>query len=270
VVDTEVTETALFPERVGDRLRAARIKAGLDLNDIATKTRVPLRHLEGIEAGDYSHLPSLTYCIGFARAYARAVGVDEKGIPDDVRAEVELSAPETKTFVEYEVSDPARIPGKTLAWTAAGICLLFAIGVMIWFSQRMADPRDTAPVVAQSESDPVDAITTNAVVPVVAPVAPTGQVVLTALKPVWLKIYEAEGSKRLFEKEMAIGESFTVPADAVRPQIVTGRPEALKVTIGGTEVAALGPPEKTIADLDISATALAARPVAQPVTTAQP
>ena len=53
-------ESVLFPERVGDRLRAARLTAGLDLSDVATKTRIPLRHLTAIEAGDYDLLPSIT------------------------------------------------------------------------------------------------------------------------------------------------------------------------------------------------------------------
>src|SRR3546814_2666193 len=66
--------------------------------------------------------------------------------------------------------------------------------------------------------------------------------------------------KRLFEKEMAAGETYTVPADAQNPQILTGRPQALRVTIGGKEVAPLGPADRTITDVGISAAALNARP----------
>ena len=44
---------------------------------MAARTRVPLRHLEAIEQGAYEALPSQTYAVGFARAYARAVGLDE-------------------------------------------------------------------------------------------------------------------------------------------------------------------------------------------------
>jgi cytoskeleton protein RodZ len=98
--------------------------------------------------------------------------------------------------------------------------------------------------------------------PLAGPPPPmTGAVVLTAKEPVWLRIYEA-GGKRLFEKEMAANESYTVPADAASPEILTGRPDALKVTVGGKEVAPLGPPQKTVKDLPISAAALSARPPA--------
>ena len=72
-------------ERAGDILRTAREAQGLSVADIATRTRVPLRHLEAIEASDYSVLPSSTYAVGFARAYARAVGVEEVPIAQMVR-----------------------------------------------------------------------------------------------------------------------------------------------------------------------------------------
>src|SRR3546814_11154552 len=53
---------------------------------------------------------------------------------------------------------------------------------------------------------------------------------------------------------------YTVPADAQNPQILAGRPQALRVTIGGKEVAPLGPADRTITDVGISAAALNARP----------
>src|SRR3546814_3862603 len=59
---------------------------------------------------------------------------------------------------------------------------------------------------------------------------------------------------------MAAGETYTVPADAQNPQILTGRPQALRVTIGGKEVAPLGPADRTITDVGISAAALNASP----------
>ena len=73
----EATSDAMLPliERVGDRLRAARLSAGLSLEDIAEKTRIPLRHLDALERSDYAALPSFTYAAGFVRAFARALGV---------------------------------------------------------------------------------------------------------------------------------------------------------------------------------------------------
>ncbi|MET0137909.1 MAG: helix-turn-helix transcriptional regulator, partial [Sphingobium sp.] len=55
------------------QMRAAREAAGLQLTEVAARTRVPLRHLEALERGDFAALPGITYCAGFTRAYARAV-----------------------------------------------------------------------------------------------------------------------------------------------------------------------------------------------------
>ena len=52
--------------------------------------------------------------------------------------------------------------------------------------------------------------------------------------------------------------------------ILTGRPDALAVTVGGKSVAPLGPPEKSVSDLPISGAALLARPAAPPPASAMP
>ncbi len=44
------------------------------------------------------------------------------------------------------------------------------------------------------------------------------------------------------------------------PMILTGRPDALSVTVGGQAIPPLGSPEKTISDVPVSASALLARP----------
>jgi cytoskeleton protein RodZ len=256
VVEPQENEAALFPERVGDRLRVARTKAGLDLSDIATKTRIPLRHLQSIETGDYSAFPSPTYCVGFVKAYARAVGADEVVLARDLRVELGDVRQDTRhEYYDAEDADPARLPSRTLAWTAAAILLLFLIGYGIWRTQMMSGG-DTS---SSEVSTPAD-VPTVPVQPTAqpAPPNPTGQVALTARGPVWIRVYD-KANKVLFEKEMAAGETYAVPANADQPQIRTGGAERIAVTIDGREVAPLGAPERTIKDVGVSATALTAR-----------
>jgi hypothetical protein len=103
----------------------------------------------------------------------------------------------------------------------------------------------------------------NAAEPATATAPATGDVVLTAKETVWARVYDAN-DKVLFEKEMVAGERYLVPADANNPKIRTGRADLITVTVGGKEVAALGPAERTIKDVGISAAALAARPPVLP------
>jgi cytoskeleton protein RodZ len=259
-------DTALFPERVGDRLRAARIKAGLDLQDIATRTRVPLRHLTAIEAGDYASLPSATYCAGFTKAFAKAVGEDDVTLARMVREEMGQRPAEAR----YEPSmvddaDTGPVPSRKLAWIAAGLAIATLVVAGIWQSSRSDLPETldrsvetTAPAVA----DPA--------APAQQAAAPaTGEVVLTAKEVVWLRIYDAN-DKVLFEKEMAAGERYLVPADANNPKIRTGRADLIAVTVGGKDVPTLGPAERTVKDVGVSAAALAARAAVPAPTAAAP
>jgi hypothetical protein len=96
--------------------------------------------------------------------------------------------------------------------------------------------------------------------PATAPVAPplSGAVALTAVQPVWLKVYEKSGPT-LFMGEMAPGQRFEVPATANDPQIRTGRPQAVQVTVGGKPVPALGKADRTIGDVSLKPDALLAR-----------
>jgi len=58
---------------------------------------------------------------------------------------------------------------------------------------------------------------------------------------------------------MALNESFTVPADAQGVTIRTGRPDALRITVGGREVPRLGTGPGLIKGVPVSAAALLAR-----------
>jgi hypothetical protein len=82
--------------------------------------------------------------------------------------------------------------------------------------------------------------------------------VLTATDEVWLRVYEADGP-RLFESTLKAGDRYEVPATAKRPQIWTGRPDALNVTVGSAAVAPLGAPETTISDVSLLPADLLAR-----------
>ena len=63
---------------VGAGLQAAREAKGLSLQDVAAATRVHWRYLASIESMDVEKLPSRPFAIGYVRAYARVLGIDEE------------------------------------------------------------------------------------------------------------------------------------------------------------------------------------------------
>ena len=246
-------------QTVGEKLKAERERRALSLDDIAIQTRIPMRHLDAIERSEYEKLPGSTYAIGFTRSYARAVELDDVKIGSELRIELAQSGIGgfQATTPNYEPTDPSSVPSRMLAWTAAAIGVLVIGGFLIWRSYFM-----NGDLVAADPAPAEQTVTEQAAAPAAAPANaapnPTGEVTLTAKDVVWIKVYD-ESRKRLFEAEMKAGDKYIIPKDANNPMIITGRPQMLTVTIDGKEVAPLGTAESTIADVGVSAAALAGR-----------
>jgi cytoskeleton protein RodZ len=253
-------------QTVGEQLKAAREAQGLTLTEVASRTRVPVRHLDAIERSEFSTLPGTTYTVGFARSYAKVMELDDVKLANDLREELAQGGYHgmTARMPAYEPADPARVPPRWLAWSAAALAVALLIAYFIWRSFALSNDTpsaEAAKVIAEAEigkqsAAPSPASNSEAI-------DPNGEVVISATETVWLKIYDKD-NKRLIEKEMQPGERYIVPADAQNPMIVTGRPQVLNVTIGGKPVASLGSGDKSIADVGVSAAALLARKPASP------
>ncbi len=260
-VDTGHGAAPAQPERAGDILRAAREAQGLTLVEVAARTRVPLRHLEAIDASDYAALPSPTYAVGFSKAYARAVGADEVGIAQLVRSDVAKLGRRTPEYEPYMMTDPARVPSRGVAVVALGLALAVLILVGLWYGTDWFRGGDTG-----GASGPATVATVPAAVPAAAPksAAPTtGQVTLTATDDVWMRVYDAD-NKTLYLGTMKPGEKFDIPADAREPMINVGRPDKLTVTLNGANVPPLGTGERAIKDVNVGPAAIAARLAGSP------
>lgn len=248
--------------RAGVMLAEARAAAGLELAEVSARTRIPQRHLAAIEAGEYAKLPSRTYAVGFSRTYARLVGLDERTVTEQVRLDLAAGDPQGPMRPDrFEPGDPARVPSRRLAWFSALAVVVLVVGAFTfyrtYFSPGLGPPPLTAPTpTAAAPTVPAAAARPQATA------APTGPVVFTGLVDgTWVKFYDGAG-KRLFEGQMAKGQSFTVPADAQDPQAWTGRPNALAITVGGRPVPKLSEVETVMKDVPVTAEALLARPTA--------
>jgi cytoskeletal protein RodZ len=232
---------------VGERLRAAREEKGLALEDVAAQTRIPRRHLESIETADWDKLPAPTYTIGFARSYASSVGLDRTEIGDQLRAEMGGQRPASTTPEVFEAADPARTMPKWLVLGAIAAVLLLVL-LMSWLNNRSLEGGEEP--AEQTAAAPADPATVAAQAPPPAQPASEGPVVLTAVEPVWLQVYERGGSK-LFEGELAAGQRFEVPANATAPLLRTGKPQALRINVGSATAPAVGPPATTVRDVSL-------------------
>jgi cytoskeletal protein RodZ len=242
-MDEELVETDV--PSVGERLRAAREEKGLSLEDIAAQTRIPRRHLEAIEGADWDRLPAPTYTIGFARSYASVVGLDRADIADQLRGEMGGSRA-TPTAEVFEPADPARTMPKGLV-IGAILAVIVLVLVMSWLSRRSLEQPDESATNTAAPAAP--ATPPPAAAPPAAPAA-QGPVVLTASDAVWLQVSE-KGGATLFSGLLQPGQSYTVPATATAPVLKTGKPEALRVTVGTAVAPPVGPAATRISDVSL-------------------
>jgi cytoskeletal protein RodZ len=241
--ETELPEVA----PVGEQLRAAREKQGLSLEDVASQTRIPRRHLENLEAGDWSQLPAPTYTLGFAKSYAGAVGLDRTEIGDQLRAEMGGYRPESTTQDVFQPADPARAMPKGLVIGAlVAVVVLFLI--FSWLHNRSLAPAPQEVPAAATTQAPAPQQQAAQPQPQAAPAA-NGPVVLTATDQSWIQI--TDNGKTLFEGLLQPGQTYQVPPTATAPKLKAGKPETLKITVGNAVAPPVGPPGKVAANVSL-------------------
>ncbi len=264
------TETDIAPQGAAERLRQAREAKGMSIEQVSAKTRITNRHLELMEQGKFGSLPGRTYAIGFAKTYARVVGENEEEIADGVRENMALEVPEGGTLdrsADFEPGDPGKVPGAGLTWLSLFAVIALGVGAYMFYNTyygtgaspgSLVDDAAAALADATGGEDGTEGGASGAAV------APDGPVVFTAQEDgIWVRFYDGS-SNVLLEKLMAKGEAWTVPAQAVEPQIRTGRPDAFAITIGGQSVPVLDPEPRVVSDIVISAEALLARSAEEP------
>ena len=244
---TEDSDDIVQAPSVGERLRAAREKMKLSLEDIANSTRIPLRHLENLEASEWSALPAPTYTIGFAKSYASAVGLDRTDIGEDLRAEMGGQRYDQGSPEVFEPADPARTMPKWLVLSAIAAIVLVVIA-MTWFNNRSLEPDAPATVEEPAPTQQAGPVRTQPAQQTPAPNA-SGAVVLTATDAAWIQV--TDNGKTLFAGELAAGQTFAVPQTATAPKLKAGKPEALRVTVGTTTAPPVGPAGKVASNVSL-------------------
>jgi cytoskeleton protein RodZ len=261
---------------VGERLRAAREAQGLTLDEIASSTRIPKRHLQTIEQGRYDGLPAPTYSTGFIKSWARQLGLDGRELAEEFRSELGVLSTERTQPLPYEPADPRRTPPAGLALLALLVAVVVALGYLYWrgTTEKPAEIAATASDQPTTPASPAPAPAGPAAAPTqVAPAATaqlqaTGPVVIGATGDVWVKI--SDGGRTLFMNMLHPGDRFEVPADAAAPLLTTGRPGQTTITVGQTRIPPVGAPDRAAKDISLKPADLLARMTAVPPTEQAP
>lgn len=107
--------------RLGPDLRQAREARGWALDAVAEHLRIRLPYLEAIEDGRNADLPTAAYAIGFIRAYAKLLDLDENEFARRFRAEAGEGGRRTELTFPAPVAERG-VPA--LAVVAVGVVLV--------------------------------------------------------------------------------------------------------------------------------------------------
>ncbi|WP_313001612.1 helix-turn-helix domain-containing protein [Brevundimonas sp.] len=133
-------------ETLGEALRAARLASGRSMAQLSTMTRVHPRYLTALEQNEFSVLPSRIFSMGYVRAYAGALGLDEltaverfkREFPD---AAVPLQAPTGAALQQMRRTSP-----RILA--ALGVLVLAVVGWNVFQRVVRIEPPHPSDLVA--------------------------------------------------------------------------------------------------------------------------
>ena len=130
---------------IGNSLREARLRQGLDFPEIEQATKIRGKYLRALEEEQFEVLPAQTYVKGFLRSYSDYLGLDGQLYVDEfnsryVRGELEEEE-EQQPFRPRDGGASSRsstLPGKAVLLTVAVIAGLtvFALAAAKWGGQK--------------------------------------------------------------------------------------------------------------------------------------
>jgi cytoskeletal protein RodZ len=241
---------------VGSDLRAARIAAGLSLDDVADRVRVRSTVVERIEADDFSLCGGDVYARGHIRTIANVVGTDPAAVVAEFDRVHAPHAPSASEVFEAETGTTPERRGPN--WTAAMAAALLVVAMIVVF-QVARSTGSTGPVAHGSSSGGPGASSTShpgstqpagtprptvSATPsptVVAQVPPSAQGVTVRLEVTtgasWVS---ATGSgKKLFEGLLKAG-TIKIFTDTKLVKLVIGNAGAVDLTVNGVSIGSPG------------------------------
>lgn len=125
---------------VGSRLRCARKKQKITLEQAEEETKIRIKYLQAIEADNWHLFPNRVYVLGFIRRYARFVGLDEEKILKEFKREFGEFKLLAKRSRQPRLVDQIIITPKLLLVTISTIAVIALVGYIIFSARSISKP----------------------------------------------------------------------------------------------------------------------------------
>jgi len=156
---------------LGDRLRRARTKRRIGLEEIARETRIDARHLSALEKNDLDQLPGGAFDRGFVRTYADYLGLDTDAMVQAYEREVASLREAGKLPQPGDMVEEIRgsvghrsLPSGLPRWRwglllAAGLLIAFLVAARLWYlvpqgEDQVSHGRSPAPEITARKQIP--------------------------------------------------------------------------------------------------------------------
>ena len=195
------TEQNTSVESVGDTLRQARERAGLNIADVARSLRISQKYLEALEDSRYEDLPGTTYAIGFVRSFAEHLHMDGEEMVRRYKDEAAGVANKNDLSFPKPISEGG-VPGGAVL--GLGV-IIAAVAYGGWYWSTSQDDVEVARVEPVPEHLAADKVEE----PVVEPAEETAETVVE-------EIAEAAVEDAVDEAEKTIDEAAEVVEEAAQ------------------------------------------------------
>ncbi|HXF48524.1 MAG TPA: RodZ domain-containing protein [Verrucomicrobiae bacterium] len=228
---------------LGAFLRSKREERGIALEEMAEKTRIPLRYLSALEEDRLDALPGKVYERLFIRTYADLVGINVEELGRQFK--------EIQNTLELKVrpEDERRSPFLKRGIYALGFLTVILVGVLI-FIRREPEPAaapepEVIPNLVPSQS--ADSFIPQA--PAAPPEPESLHLKLETAETNWVRIWT--DGKMVLEAELKPGESKAFAAEK-KLRLSLGRARAADLWINGHRLKKLGRERATLINFELT------------------
>jgi hypothetical protein len=130
---------------IGNSLREARLRQGLDFPEIEQGTKIRGKYLRALEEEQFDVLPAQTYVKGFLRSYAEYLGLDGQLYVDEYNSRfvVGEEEPQSRPRRSAPPSRGVQVQSRVVLLTLLGIVSVTALEIVAW---TRGEPQTVTPV----------------------------------------------------------------------------------------------------------------------------
>jgi transcriptional regulator with XRE-family HTH domain len=224
---------------IGQALRSARERQGLERAELERRTHIRTRYLGALEDERFDDIPGRAYAKGFLRVYAEALGLDGPRLIDEFNERYpEVDSAEDERLAPKPVAGARRRRRRSaLAAAAVGAAVVVALVTALAWSPGGGHRRPAALSARPAEAKPAQAPLHRTQRAAAKPAtAATAHLIVRASSPCWVSVHlGSQTGATLYEGTLAAGGALRYTLAPSRPRIWMriGAPWAVTMALNG-------------------------------------